>query len=311
MLALVTEGGWAGEGSRVVFLLAFGLALATGAVLLLRAGDARKDRETAAPERALRQAREQQTATGEILRVIFQLADGAPIRLQCDRRERCEALRGKVWGSLPGPGWRDSLRRPPSLHARGAGGIPEAYPMPVAQGQGITAEGIRRGRVVHVADIEDDPGVAAVTRQLARTLGYRSSLVVPMLRAGQCIGSLGISRSDARGGPRPFTDREIGLIQTFADQAVVAIENVRLFQELEAQRGPGAEPETLEQQTATARDPACHLPAHRRISSRPWRRWQRARPVSASRPMPSCSASTETSSARPPSTERSGPCPTR
>ena len=66
-VALLTEGRWAGEDSRVLFLLALGLALATGAVLLLRAGDARRARETAAPERALRQARDQQAATAEIL----------------------------------------------------------------------------------------------------------------------------------------------------------------------------------------------------------------------------------------------------
>ena len=63
-------------------------------------------------------------------------------------------------------------------------GLPDAVSL---RRRAITADGhLGRGRVVHVADIEDDPGVAAVTRQLARALGYRSSLVVPMLREGQC-----------------------------------------------------------------------------------------------------------------------------
>src|SRR5262249_27981329 len=55
------------------------------------------------------------------------------------------------------------------------------------------------------------------------------------------IGAIAVGRSDASGGPRPFLDKEIALLQTFADQAVIALENVRLFKELEAQPGPGGD----------------------------------------------------------------------
>src|SRR5262249_43170181 len=75
---------------------------------------------------------------------------------------------------------------------------------------------------------------------------FRTGLAVPMLKGAECIGVLGLWRSDVR----PFTDSEIDLIHTFADQAVIAIENVRLFKELEAKNRDLSE--SLEQQTATA-----------------------------------------------------------
>ena len=86
-----------------------------------------------------------------------------------------------------------------------------------------------------------DPTVPAVVkRQLARAWRYRSVLDVPMLREGASIGR---DRRSRAGSSSPFSDKEIALLKTFADQAVIAIENVRLFNETK---------EALEQQTATA-----------------------------------------------------------
>ena len=100
------------------------------------------------------------------------------------------------------------------------------------------------GRVIHVADAKADPEYTWVE---AQKLGdYRTLLSVPMLRDGVPIGVLGLARSEMR----PFTDKQIELVTTFADQAVIAIENVRLF-EAEQQRTRELS-ETLEQQTATA-----------------------------------------------------------
>src|SRR6516165_8128904 len=83
------------------------------------------------------------------------------------------------------------------------------------------------GRLVHIADVKTDP---EYTLAEAQRLGdYRTILCVPMLREGVPIGLLGLTRSEVQ----PFTDKQIELITTFADQAAIAIENVRLFEEIQ------------------------------------------------------------------------------
>src|SRR5262249_26187284 len=99
--------------------------------------------------------------------------------------------------------------------------------------------------VVEVRDF-DGPGVPAPSVPLARALGYRSILVVPMLRRGQPVGAIAVARPTTG----PFSTRQVELLSTFADQAVIAIENVRLFTELEARNS--ALRVALEQQTATS-----------------------------------------------------------
>ena len=100
--------------------------------------------------------------------------------------------------------------------------------------------------VVEVRDFENDPKVLAPALLLARALGYRSILVVPMLREANPIGAIAVARAAAG----PFSVRHIELLKTFADQAVIAIENVRLFDEVQARTT--ALSEALEQQTATS-----------------------------------------------------------
>jgi signal transduction histidine kinase len=84
-------------------------------------------------------------------------------------------------------------------------------------------------RVIHIADLQEATEFPD-TREVARAVGTRTALTVPLLRAGEAIGALQIRRKEVQ----PFTDKQIALLQTFADQAVIAIENVRLFKELEA-----------------------------------------------------------------------------
>jgi two-component system, NtrC family, sensor kinase len=92
-----------------------------------------------------------------------------------------------------------------------------------------TASGraLLEGRVVHIADVKADPEYTLVEGQ--RLGNYRTILSVPMLREGVAIGVLNLLRSETR----PFADKQIELVTTFADQAAIAIENVRLFESVE------------------------------------------------------------------------------
>src|SRR5262249_28630187 len=97
--------------------------------------------------------------------------------------------------------------------------------------------------VVHIHDQANNEEFSGT---VARASGYRTNIAVPMLRNGQPIGAIAV----ARGEVQPFSETEIQLLKTFADQAVIAIENVRLFKELEARNRDLTE--ALDQQTATA-----------------------------------------------------------
>src|SRR5262249_51855060 len=99
--------------------------------------------------------------------------------------------------------------------------------------------------VVHVPDIEE-PSERELVRQNVRQLGVRSLITVPMLRDGAAVGAIGVYRRE----PGRFSDAEVALLQTFADQAVIAIENVRLFKELEARNYDLTR--ALDQQTASS-----------------------------------------------------------
>src|SRR6185295_3318332 len=98
--------------------------------------------------------------------------------------------------------------------------------------------------VVAIPDVLEDPEYRI--RDVAVAAGFRSVLGVPLIEEGSPIGAIAVGRAQ----PGPFPDQQIALLQTFADQAVIAIENVRLFKELETRNRDLTE--ALEQQTATS-----------------------------------------------------------
>src|SRR5207245_450488 len=105
--------------------------------------------------------------------------------------------------------------------------------------------------IAYIPDVQDDPEYQH--QGLAQAAGYRSHLSVPMLRDGQPVGA--ITLAGATSGA--FSERQIALLKTFADQAVIAIENVRLFTELQEKnraltQAHAQVTEALEQQTATS-----------------------------------------------------------
>src|SRR5207245_2053973 len=117
----------------------------------------------------------------------------------------------------------------------------------------IVGRAIIERAAIHVRDCESDPDVPVESREIARAYGYRSVISVPMLREEQPIGAILVARAEAG----QFSERQIALLKTFADQAVIAIENVRLFTELQEKnqsltQAHATVTETLEQQTVTA-----------------------------------------------------------
>jgi signal transduction histidine kinase len=206
--------------------------------------------ELEARNRELTEALEQQTATAEILRVI----SSSPTDFQPVFDTIVESVVRLCDGAFTTAFRFDGQLIQPIAYHRGIGADVQdvherLYPRPPGRDT-VIARAILDRSVVHVPDLDAERDVPSVTREVTRAAGYRSVLAVPMLREGDPIGALAIGRRELHGKARPFSEREIELLQTFASQAVIALENVRLFQELEARNQELTE--SLEQQTATS-----------------------------------------------------------
>ncbi len=181
-----------------------------------------------------KEALEQQTATSEVLQVISRSTfDLDPVfRTLVESAVRlCGAQTGMIFRQLGGV-----------MHLAASDGPNKAFmeyvaAHPIAPGRGsATGRAVLEGSTVHILDVEADPEYAYGGKALER---YRSIVAVPLLRDGKVMGVFALWRHHVEA----FTPRQIALVETFADQAVIAIENVRLFNETQ---------ESLERQTATA-----------------------------------------------------------
>jgi two-component system, NtrC family, sensor kinase len=151
---------------------------------------------------------------GAVFSVVY-LCDGDRLRIAATKNFTPEAT-NQIYG-------RPELKRPDRSHTGGRAILDRA--------------------VVHIHDVLEDP---EYSREFALAGGWRAVLGVPLLRDGQSVGAITVGKRE----PTPFSEQQIQLLKTFADQAVIAIENVRLF---EAERARTRElSESLEQQTATS-----------------------------------------------------------
>ncbi len=181
--------------------------------------------EVQAKTRDLEESLRQQTATAEVLKTISRSTFDLPAVLHAlveTAVRLCDADKGTITRERDGAFYRAESCGFSEEFMNFVRDVPV-----VVDGHTATGRALLEGVVVHIPDVEKDPDYSFGEGQ--RLGGYRTLLGVPMLREGVPIGVITLTRSEARA----FTDKQIELVMTFADQAAIAIQNVRLFDEVQ------------------------------------------------------------------------------
>ena len=209
----------------------------------LRRENARLQNENARLSNEIREALERQTATADILKVIASSPSDVQPVFEAIATSANRLIGGFSTAVLRFIGDELHLAAFTPTNPAADDTLKASFPRPIAEFPPFML--VRDGQTVELADTEAED-VPQLNRDMARLRGYRSMLFTPLMNCGEPIGLISVTRKQ----PGTFAAHDIHLLQTFADQAVIAIENVRLFEQVQARTRDLSE--SLQQQTATA-----------------------------------------------------------